>query len=166
MNVTHRAQIAHIYKVHGPMIMRRILRFYRGDEAQEVLHEIFIKLMDRESIDDFRQESSLITWLYSITTNHCLNRLRNNERRQELLSQCGEGFLQHAAFADAQVSLLCKQLWRHLDQDLLDLLVYYHIDGMTHQEIAHLMGVSRKTVGNRLDRLAEHARQLSEEARI
>tara|TARA_B100000686_G_C16254045_1_gene695897 strand:+ start:46 stop:546 length:501 start_codon:yes stop_codon:yes gene_type:complete len=166
MNVTRRTQIEHIYKVHGPMILRRILRFYRRDEAQEVLHEIILKLMDQESIAEFRQESSMITWLYSITTNHCLNRLRNNKRRQELLAQCDENFLRHATHTDAHALLLCKQLWRHLDQDLLDLLVYYHVDGMTHQEIAHLMGVSRKTVGNRLDRLAEHARQLSEEARI
>ena len=36
--------------------------------------------------------------------------------------------------------------------------VYHHVDGMSHEEIAPLLGVSRRTVGNLLVRFGQLAR--------
>ena len=35
--------------------------------------------------------------------------------------------------------------------------VYYFVDGMTHAEIAEVVGVSRRTVGNRVDEIRRRA---------
>ena len=66
--------VAALYRRYGAMIHRRILKFHSRSEAEEVLHEVFLRLI--ENIDSFRGESSPATWLYRLATNHCLNRLR------------------------------------------------------------------------------------------
>ncbi len=52
-------------------------------DAEDVSQEVFIKAID--SIDKFRGDSSLKTWLYRITKNNCLNILR----KKKLLSFFG-----------------------------------------------------------------------------
>lgn len=150
-----------LYMEHGPMVRRRVRRFFGEHEAQEVCQEVFVKIIERYAT--FRGESSTLTWVYRLTTNHCLNRLRDSRRRQELLAQytTDAAYLDQPYSSDAYTQLLCKQLWRQLDDELLKIFVYYHVDGMTQQEIADVTGVSDRTISNRLAKLAEQARAYS-----
>ncbi len=49
------------------------------EDANDLVQEIFIKVYN--SLDDFRQASSLFTWIYRIATNECLAFLRKKRRR-------------------------------------------------------------------------------------
>ncbi|HKI88472.1 MAG TPA: sigma-70 family RNA polymerase sigma factor [Draconibacterium sp.] len=49
------------------------------EDADDVLQNTFIKVW--KSIDKFREESSLYTWLYRIATNESLTFLNSNRRR-------------------------------------------------------------------------------------
>lgn len=49
------------------------------DDADDITQEVFIKVY--KSIDDFRQDAQLYTWIYRIATNECLNFLRRKNRR-------------------------------------------------------------------------------------
>ncbi len=92
-------------------------RFFGDDEAEEVMHEVFMRAFTK--IDSFRQAASPATWLYRLATNYCLNRLRDEGRRRELLDL-------HYPFLRAQqvmgpqqdVQVFVQQLWRTLDEDL------------------------------------------------
>lgn len=148
--------VAELYREWGPMVFRRILRFYDPVEAEEVLHEVFVKVL--ENTDSFRDDASPSTWLYRIATNHCLNRLRNSRRRRELLAEHGADLYPTHLASSQEASFLLAELWKRLPEDLLQIAVYYHVDGMTHAEIARVLGVSRRTVGNRLQELEELAR--------
>ncbi len=146
-----------LYREWGPMVYRRILRFYGPEEAEEVLHEVFLKVL--ENLDGFREDASPSTWLYRIATNHCLNRLRNHKRRRELIAEHGEDLYPSAIGSRQESELLLRQLWKQLPDELLQIGVYYFVDGMTHAEIARILDVSRRTVGNRLKELEELARR-------
>jgi RNA polymerase sigma-70 factor, ECF subfamily len=149
--------VADLYEKYARLVHRRALRFYDEHEAEEVTHEVFLLVI--EKIDAFRADASPATWLYRITTNHCLNRLRNSGRRQELWRERGFEATPPAALAPAQEeSLLLRRLWEELPQELLQIGIYYHVDGLTHGEIARITGLSRRTVGNRLDELSAQAR--------
>lgn len=52
------------------------------EDAQDVLQETFIRVF--RSMDDFRRESSLNTWIYRIATNECLRLL--NRRKESAVS--------------------------------------------------------------------------------
>lgn len=83
-----------VYERYGPLVLRRIQRFFQGPDAEEVFQEVFLLVI--EKLDSFRAESSPATWLYRLTTNHCLNRLRLGGRRRELVDLHGEDLLQPA----------------------------------------------------------------------
>ena len=151
-----------LYRQHGRMVLRRIRRFYPRDEADEVLHEVFERVLVKAAT--YRGDASPVTWLYQVTTRHCLNRLRDHSRRRELLEQSGPPpwVTPHVA-SNAEASTFLGQLWRSLDPDLAEIGTYYFVDGMTHAEIAQLLGASRRTVGNRIAEISAHARALYDE---
>ena len=152
--------VGQLYRQHAPALHRRIRRFYEGQEAEEVLHEVFLVVLER--VDQFRGEASPSTWLYRVATNHCLNRLRNHRRRQELwLESKQDLWYASRSGAHQESSMQLAQLWRDLPQELVAIGVYHYVDGMTHGEIARMLGVSRRTIGNRLEELAEAARAAS-----
>ncbi len=49
------------------------------EDADDILQNTFIKVW--KNIDNFREESSLFTWLYRIATNESLTFLNSNKRR-------------------------------------------------------------------------------------
>ena len=112
-----------------------------------------------DKLATFRGDSSPVTWLYQLTTRHCLNRLRNEGRRKELWEEHSDAvyWSQPISSANQERTALLAELWKHLDEDLVAVGIYYHLDGMTHAEIARLMGCSRRTVGNRLEALTQAA---------
>lgn len=78
--------VAEVYRRHGRLVLRRA-RMLLGDEdeARETLQELFMSLIDNPG--RFRGESSIVTFLYRVTTNLCLNRLRDRRNRARLLEE-------------------------------------------------------------------------------
>lgn len=148
--------VASLYAQHAPRVLRWVRRF-AVPEPEELVHEIFVRVLER--IDTFRAESSPTTWLYRLTTNACLNHLRDTGRRAELWREHIDGALwtTPTPAADQEVVASFRQLWHRLDDELVEVGVYYFVDAMTHAEIARIVGCSERTVGNRLERLREAA---------
>ena len=67
---------------HGPMLFRVALRLMdRPEEAEEVLQETLLTVY--EKIHTFGERSALTTWLYRITVDTALMRLRAKARMPE-----------------------------------------------------------------------------------
>lgn len=153
MSEPPKLDIAELYRRHGGLVLRRVRRFYTDEEANDVVHEVFLRAMDK--LDTFRGDASPGTWLFRLTTHHCLNRLRDQKRRRELLAEQGDlgWWRPTAAAAEQERIVLTRELWADLDEELALVGVYHYVDGMSQNEIAELIGVSRRTVGNRLEAL-------------
>lgn len=82
-------------------------------------------------------------WLYRTTTNCCLNRIRGRRRWHAFLRALPP---EPAATASLPVQVLLKGLPSHLQE----IALYYAFDEMSQQEIALVLGVSQKTVSNRI----------------
>jgi RNA polymerase sigma-70 factor (ECF subfamily) len=143
--------IAQIYATHGHVVLRRARQILRDEtEAQDVLHEVFASLLRKP--EQFAARSSVTTFLYSVTTNLCLNRLRDGKTRARLLAQQAP---LGPAEAPGDRMLQVRQLLARLPEDLAQVTVYYYVDEMTHEEIADQLGCSRRQVGNLLERALE-----------
>ena len=55
-----------------------------ADEAEDAAQETFIQVY--ESINGFKEESSLATWIYRIAIRKALEKIRKQKNRQRLLS--------------------------------------------------------------------------------
>lgn len=149
-----------LYRDYASLVLRRARRFVGPSEAEEIVHEVFLKVM--ETAHQFRAESSPVTWLYSVTTRHCLNKIRDQGRRQELLDTRAIDIPAPSVPSDADTTLFLKELWSSLPADLALVGTYHFLDGLSHAEIAPLVGCSPRTVGNRLAELTARARAFGE----
>lgn len=153
--------VGKLYADHASRVFRWVLRFYPRAEAEEVVHEVFVKALER--IESFREDASVTTWLYRLTINHCLNRLRNANRRAELWREHGQApWTVPCGPADQDTVTFLRQFWRQLDDEHVAIGLHYFVDGMSHAEVARVVGCSPRTVGNRIARLRALAREAAD----
>jgi RNA polymerase sigma-70 factor, ECF subfamily len=144
--------VGELYRKHAGVVLRRIRKFYSANTAEEVLHEVFERALNRAHT--FRGESHPVTWLYQLTTYHCLNRLRDERRRRELFDGVGEvPWSRTISEPTGEARIFLDQLWRDVDDELCQIGVYYYVDGMSQAEIGELMSVSGRTISTRLTQL-------------
>lgn len=145
-----------LYERYGPLVHRRA-RALLGDEqaAWDALQEVFMRAL--KGRDAFRHEASPTTWLYRITTNYCLNVLRDEARRRDKL-QLRAVERPNVAPLEPELRLSLVRVLAELPAESCEMAVYAHVDRMSHEEIAALMNVSPRTVGNRLKEFAARAR--------
>jgi RNA polymerase sigma-70 factor (ECF subfamily) len=150
------------YRTFGPALVRKAERILRSrEDAVDVVHALFADLIPRWS-SEFN-----LPYLYRAVTNRCLNMLRDSSTKSRLLER-----EQAAATPVARVRLddhvvgvgLIAKLADQLDRGHLEVLVCRFVDDMTQEEIAEHLGLSRKTIGKRLDRIREAATALRGEA--
>ncbi|HWB77159.1 MAG TPA: RNA polymerase sigma factor [Nannocystaceae bacterium] len=150
--------VARLYAQHAARVHRWVARFGTVADPEEAVHEIFVRVI--ENLASFRAEASPTTWLYRLTTNFCLNKMRDQGRRDELWRTHGDALWQRPIpAADQETALLLRQIWHSLDADLVEVGIYYFVDAMTHAEIAKIVGCSERTIGNRIERLRSAARE-------
>lgn len=145
--------LAQLFEQHGPRVYRRALRLlgHPGD-AEEATQEIFIRVFRGAS--GFREQSQLTTWLYQITTHYCLNLIRDRSRRAALHEAHVVPMADESRTSPTRPEdlVLLRRLLVKADERQATAAVYVFLDGMSHEEAAELLGVSKRTVGNLLER--------------
>lgn len=132
------------------------------EDASDLTQEAFIKAF--QSITRFQGNCSFFTWLYKIAVNSTLSHLRKNRFRSffslEKLQEDGTNAqvleqLTDKNGADRDTDL--KELQQKLNEALQKLstphrtvITLFEIDGLSHSEIAEIMGCSEGTVRSRL----------------
>jgi len=148
-----------LYRTHAPSVFRRARRLLGSDaEAQEVVQDVFLSLFERP--EQYAGKSKLTTFLYSAGTHACLNRIRDAKNRLRLLRERAAGDPEaksDVGLTPEKLSLLHRMLER-MPEELARAAVYYYVDDLSHDEVARLLGCSRRQVGNLLKRVEEWGR--------
>ena len=156
-----RIDVEALYRSHGHSVLRRARQILANeDEAGEVLQEIFVGLVARP--EQFEKRSSPSTFLYAVTTNACLARLRDRKNRLRLLDEQVKPWTTEVDPRAADAATIVRDELAQLPDDQARAAVYYHLDGMTHGEIATMLGCSRRHVGDLLERLARRLEERKE----
>lgn len=146
-----------VYRRYQGMIRRRLTRFVKTEIADELANEAFAIAMTR--LHQLRGDAAIVSWLYQIATRLGLHHVRDTKRRHALLDQHGPpDWAVGVTESHAEARLFLDQVWTTLDEDLAEIGVYHYVDGMSHAEIARLMGCSRRTIGNRCATLTAKVR--------
>lgn len=132
------------------------------EDAEEAVQDVFLKA--HRGLGDFRGESEEKTWLYRITVNTCLTRLRKRKQTYvDLAEISGErDSIWEKVGADQgnpELELIEKEIrdlvgsaLSLLMPEVREILILYHIDGLKYDEIAHVLDIPLGTVGTRLYR--------------
>jgi len=134
------------------------------DDANELAQEVFIRIF--KSIKDFKEESSLSTWIYRITTNVCLDEIRKRKNKNVVSLdeevKLEEGDLQRQVedtrptpdvIAEKnEVRKLVKDAIMSLPEEQRTVIILRDIQGFSYEEIAKIMKCPEGTVKSRINR--------------
>ena len=132
--------------------------------ADDVTQQIFLKLFT--VIQQFRGDSEFTTWLYRMVVNACLDERRRRRRflswGDTMPSKIGEKKPQEKQFARIEIAETVRAAIGELKPKFRLAILLKHIEGLSYEEIAVVMGCSKGTVASRLNRgHAELAKRLS-----
>ena len=141
--------IDELYRTHGHVVFRRARELLRSPaDATDAVQDIFLSIVRRP--EQLAGVKRVTAWLYRATTHYCLNKLRDRRGRLRLL-----GALRPVSSAPPRSEAFAqvRSLLDRLPEPLAEVAVYHHLDGMTYDEIAEILGCSRRQVGYHLERL-------------
>ncbi len=145
-----------------------VLRRYTETEetAQDLLQETFFQAL--RSLPDFRGESKLTTWLYSIAKNVALARYRKDKRRSPLeeetltrvAARSGErpSGGTHASWdpveetTRSEETSLVREALEELSENYREIIELRDLNELSTKEVAERLGLSRVNVRVRLHR--------------
>jgi RNA polymerase sigma-70 factor (ECF subfamily) len=127
------------------------------EDAEDVVQDAFISAY--RAFERFRGESRVTTWLYRITTNAALMKLRKTKLARTL-NQTGVEDIEIADWSNtpergAANSELKAKLREGIDQlepDLRAVVVLRDVEGLTNQEAAEILDISVSALKSRLHR--------------
>ena len=136
-------------------------------EAEDVAQEVFIQVF--KTIDTFREEAKLSTWLYRVTVNLTKNRIkylaRRHDRDRDQLDETNEAAATSAiaapggptkrpdrALEGVQMETVLQDAINTLDEDQRLLVVLRDIEDLSIEEICAITSLPDGTVKSRLHR--------------
>lgn len=153
-----RERAAESYRRHGPAVYRRCLRLLRNPEAaRDATQEVFVKLVSR--LDRLPPDAPVLAWLYRVTSNHCLNLRRAGRYRGEGQPEGDLEALEAAPGCELPDRALARQVLARFDEVTRLVAVGVLVDGMEHDELAEVLGISRRSVARKLERFMDGARR-------
>jgi RNA polymerase sigma-70 factor (ECF subfamily) len=152
-----------VYETFRPRINRYLARLVSVDEAEDLTQEVFARIS--RSLDSFKGESSLSTWIYRVATNVAMDRLRSPAFRNERLSEpLEEGSDENHLYKTEGPPPMDQQLIKKemskcirgilgtLPSDYRTVIALSEMEGLKNREIADILGITLQTVKIRLHR--------------
>lgn len=143
---------------YSRLCYRLAYRFLRDKgKAEDISQDIMLKLWRQPGLWNENTGAKFSTWLYRVTTNAAIDSYRKHKKELQFDDDVWEKFEDGAKSpqenADAQK--LLAQLHKAINglpQKQNTALVLCRLNGMTHKEVADIMGVSPKAVERSIDR--------------
>jgi RNA polymerase sigma-70 factor (ECF subfamily) len=154
-----------VYKEYQPKILHYITRLTGNHEAEDVTQEVFEKIS--RSLEGFRGESKLSTWIYRIATNTALDKLRSpsfkrsyeqNQLEDIAEAEDGNNWTGHTETPTDQnlireeMNECVREFIDKLPSDYKTVVILSELVGFKNREIAEILQVSLDTVKIRLHR--------------
>ncbi len=132
-----------------PLLRLCIMYLHDEEQAKDAVQETFIKAY--RNLDSFRNDASEKTWLTRIAINTCKNMYRSAWFRHMDRSVTLDMIAERPAPADEHDDELTTAIM-NLPVKLREAALICWLQGMTYDEAADMLGISRQAVGSRLNR--------------
>lgn len=126
--------------------------YYNSYEDQkDVFQDIILQLW--KSFETFRGDSKISTWIYSVSLNTILAKLRNEKKKiaTESITRAETVFTHAMADNDMELLNMLLQSLTGLDKAI----VILYLEGYKNKEIAHILKLTPTNVSTRLNRVKE-----------
>lgn len=128
------------------------------DTISDLYQEVVLNLW--RAFPRFRIESKPSTWVYRISVNTCISRLRHNTKRPETV---GLTMSMADIFPEESEREQLQELYQLISQlgELERTLILLWLDDKSYEEIAEVLSISVSNVGVRINRVKAELREMS-----
>ncbi|MCP9236952.1 RNA polymerase sigma factor [Lewinella sp. JB7] len=142
---------------------KAVTMLHKASEAEDATQEIFTKIF--LNLSKFQGQSKFSTWVYSITYNLCIDKIRRDKRVKDLFATEVDDppdtieEVPDEALLSMQLTELQYVLSQLTEADRTLLLMKYK-DGVKIKAIAGLLGKNESAVKMQLKRIKEKAKRI------
>ena len=150
-----REALAMLWQEHSAHVLNLAFRMLKDrDQAEDILMDVFVQVPS--AVQKFRGDSALGTWLYRLTVNACLMKLRAERRHAELEEQNWEAIVKEALGAaekeqEFDVELLTMGL-NELPAETRSMLWLKDAEGLDIKDLSEIYRMPDGTIKARLSR--------------
>ena len=162
-----REALAMLWQDQSANVLNLAFRMLRDrDQAEDILMDVFVQVP--KAVQGFRGQSALNTWLYRLTVNACLMKLRSQKRHRELEEEKIDTIIEEAlGKVDAteenfDAELLEKGL-AQLPAETRSMLWLKDAEDLDVKDLAEIYGMPEGTVKARLSRARHFVRDYLKE---
>jgi RNA polymerase sigma-70 factor (ECF subfamily) len=149
-----------LYRAYGPTLYARCRRILGDDAAAaDATQETFLRLY--KHLERAPDTQHALAWIYRVATHYCLNLERNRRRRAEPMAELPElgGPHLEQVLLDAD---LARRLIARAPEKVASVAWLYHADGLSQDEVAQVLVISRRTVVTRLAEFEKNAHKFAQ----
>lgn len=148
-----------LYAQYAPLVFRRCHNIlHNEDEAWDGVQEVFLKLASRPGM--LQKADSPTAYLYRMTTNYALNRLKREGRSADQEESAPDP--RGRTDDDRIRALFLERLFAQVSDRTRDLAWYRWVDRMTWDEVALASGLSVSGVRKHLSKFVAYAQAYKE----
>lgn len=170
-------QIENIYDEYKDQVFNLALSYLANKEdAEEVTQDVFISVF--QTAEQFRSESKFSTWIYRITVNKSLDKIRSRKRKKRwatILSFTGEkgetiDYAVHfdhpgVKMEDKESLVKLYGIIDSLPDNQRTAIVLTKFEDRSQEEAAEIMGITRKAVESLVQRAKKNLMEKLDVAR-
>jgi len=152
--------LAALYAKYAPAIYAHCRRFLQSPAAaRDATQEAFVRVLAHGVV--LPREEEALRYLYRVATNVCLNLLREHNVHTRaapaLVARAPNMGSAESGLADRE---FVEIVLERCGEGGARVAIMHYLDGMSQVEIAEVLGITRRTVFNRLRKLARVAGEL------
>ncbi|GDX52638.1 DNA-directed RNA polymerase sigma-70 factor [Bacteroidota bacterium] len=115
------------------------------DDANDILQNVFIKVW--KSLDGFREDSQLFTWLYRIATNESITFLNSKKKRfylpiEDVAKELKNKLTTSGNFSESKTELKLQEAILSLPEKQRIVFNLRYYDEMPYEEMSRVLGTS------------------------
>ena len=151
-----------LYEEYNARICRYLARMVGEKDAEDLTQEVFMKV--GRSLEGFRGDSGIHTWIYRIATNTALDWLRRGNASHEEDEDAIEGFPSETGGEDRRVvrqemSGCIRTVVDGLPESYRSIILLSEFEEMRDCEVAEILGISLEAAKIRLHRARSRLRE-------
>jgi RNA polymerase sigma-70 factor, ECF subfamily len=122
-------------------------------DAEDCTQDVFVKVFKK--LGSFRGESAVSTWIYRIAVNACLDFRRRRRLRQAVSLDDG----MEVGSTPLSVTRLIESALPGMAEGYRQVFVLHDIQGLKHEEIGKILGITEGASKSQLHRARAHLRR-------
>jgi RNA polymerase sigma-70 factor (ECF subfamily) len=148
-----------LYRAYGGILRGRCRRLLgEASAAEDATHEVFLRV--QRHLARAPDAPEILPWMMRIATNYCLNELRNRTSRARPMATVEE-----LETRDPEETIAARNearcVFASLPDHLRDVAWLTYVDDLQQDETAKALGISRRTVVNRIRELRARVQELT-----